>query len=87
MRRNELLFQYGRYLGLIYFIDEPVFLDPMQELFGLAEGSYASLLGMATTLIENGNSPHWEQVSAWLAKAETLKHEALKRSLWRSYTT
>ena len=78
VRRNELLFQYGRYLGLVYFSGDPI-LDPMQDSFRLGEGSYAGLIGMATTLIENGNSSHWEQVSAWLAKAETLKHEALKK--------
>ena len=79
VRRNGLLSQYGRYLGLIYFSGDPGFLDSMRELFRLAEGSYACLLGMAATLIEHGNSSHWEQVSAWLDRAETLKHEALKK--------
>lgn len=80
VRRNGLLYQYGRYLGLIYFAGDPVLLDPMQELFGLAEESYACLLGMADiVLANNGNSTHWDQVSTWLAKAEALKHEALRK--------
>ena len=79
VRRNGLLFQYGRYLGLIYFSGDLGFLDSMQELFRLAEGSYTCLLGMATILIEHGNSSHWEQVSTWLDRAESLKHEALKK--------
>ena len=65
---------------------DPVFLDQTQDLFRLAEGSYACLLGMASILIEQGNSAHWEQASAWLAKAETVKHEALtKKTLAKLY--
>ena len=79
VRRNGLLFQYGRYLGLIYFSGDQGLLNSMRELFRLAEGSYASLIGMATTLVEHGNSSHWEQVSAWLDRAEPLKYEALKK--------
>ncbi|MYC14473.1 MAG: DUF2723 domain-containing protein [Gemmatimonadetes bacterium] len=79
VRRNGLLFQYGRYLGLIYFSGDSGLLNSMQELFRLAEGSYACLIGMAGTLIEHGNNSHWEQVSAWLERAETLKYEALKK--------
>ena len=79
VRRNGLLFQYGRYLGLIYFSGDQGLLNSMRELFRLAEGSYASLIGMATTLVEHGNSSHWEQVSAWLDRAEILKYEALKK--------
>ena len=78
VRRNELLFQYGQYLGLIHFTGHPL-RDHVLELFQLAHGSYASLLGMATVFLDNGNSSNWEQVSAWLAKAETLRHEALKK--------
>ncbi len=78
VRRNELLFQYGQYLGLIHFTGHPL-RDQVQDLLQLAHGTYASLLGMATVLLDNGNSSNWEQVSAWLARAETLKHEALKK--------
>ena len=86
VRRNKLLSDYGRYLGLIELSGDPVFLDQTQELFRLAEGSYTCLLGIASILIEMGNSAHWEQASAWLAKAETVKHEALtKKTLARLY--
>ncbi len=78
VRRNELLFQYGQYLGLIHFTGHPL-RDHVQQLFQLAHGSYASLLGMATVLLDNGNSSNWEQVASWLTRAETLKHEALKK--------
>ncbi len=78
VRRNELLFQYGQYLGLIDFTGHPL-RDHVQELFRLAHGSYASLLGMATVVLDNGNASNWDQVSGWLATAETLKHEALKK--------
>lgn len=78
VRRNELLFQYGQYLGLIDFSRHPL-RHHVQELLRLAHGSYASLLGMATVVLDNGNASNWEQVSGWLATAETLKHEALKK--------
>ena len=80
VRRNELLFQYGRYLGLIYFSGDWELIDSMRELFHLAEESYTCLIALANTLIDHGNSAHWEQVAAWLGKAETLKHEALKKA-------
>ena len=51
----------------------------MQKSFSLTEGSYAYLLGMAFVVLDNGNSSNWEQVSAWLGRAETLRHEALKK--------
>ena len=51
----------------------------MQDLFRLVESSYTCLLGMASILLDNGNSSHWEQVSAWLDRAETLKREALDK--------
>ena len=75
--RNKLLFRYGQYLGLIYFSGNPILLHSMQDLFRLVERNYTCLLGMASVLLDNGNSSHWEQVSAWLDRAETLKHEAL----------
>ena len=77
--RNRLLFRYGQYLGLIYFSGNPILLHSMQDLFRLVERNYTCLLGMATILLDNGNSSHWEQVSAWLDRAETLKHEALSK--------
>ena len=78
VRRNELLFQYGQYLGLIHFTGHPL-RDQVQDLFQLAHGTYASLLGMASVVLDNGNSSNWGEVAAWLAKAETLKYEALKK--------
>ena len=78
VRRNELLFHYGRYLGLVGFTGDPIG-KRMQESLRLSEGSYASLLGLASVVLDNGNSANWDQVSAWLAKAENLKHEALKK--------
>ena len=78
VRRNELLFHYGRYLGLVYFTRDPVF-EQLQEPFRLAHGAYASLLGMASVVLDNGNSSNWEQVGKWLTSAETLRHEALKK--------
>ena len=78
VRRNELLFHYGRYLGLVRFTGDPIG-DRMQKSFSLVEGSYACLLGMASVVLDNGNSSNWGEVAAWLAKAETLKYEALKK--------
>ncbi len=78
VRRNEMLFHYGRYLGLAYFTGDPVF-EQLQEPFRLAHGSYASLLGMASVVLDNGNSSNWEQVGKWLTRAEMLRHEALKK--------
>ncbi len=78
VRRNELLFHYGRYLGLVYFAKNPMF-EKIQEPFRLAHGSCASLLGMASVVLDNGDDSHWEQVAEWLTRAETLKHEALQK--------
>ena len=78
VRRNELLFHYGRYLGLVRFTGDPIG-DRMQKSFSLVEGSYACLLGMASVVLDNGNSSNWGEAAAWLAKAETLKYEALKK--------
>ncbi len=77
--RNRLLFRYGQYLGLIYFSGNPILLHSMQDLFRLVERNYTCLLGMASILLDNGNSSHWKQVSAWLDRAETLKREALDK--------
>ena len=78
VRRNEMLFHYGRYLGLAFFTGDPIF-QQMQEPFRLAHESYASLIGMATVVLDNGNAAHWPQVAEWLTLAENLRHEALKK--------
>ena len=78
VRRNEMLFHYGRYLGLAFFTGDPIF-QQMQEPFRLAHESYASLIGMATVVLDNGNAAHWPQVAEWLTRAEGLRHEAQKK--------
>lgn len=81
VERNARLFLYGQYLGLIYFSGDPGLLTSMQELFQLAQRSYTCLVGIADVLIKHGNSSHWEQVSAWLDKADTLKNQALQKKM------
>ena len=79
--RNRWLHRYGRYLGVVYFSNNPLYLNTMQKLFKLAESNYACLIGMASSLLQYGNKPeHWDQAATWLSTAETLKHEALSKS-------
>ena len=86
VERNARLFLYGQYLGLIYLSGDSGLLTSMQELFRLAQKSYTCLVGMDDVLIKHGNSSHWEQVSAWLDRADTLKRQALqKKTLAKLY--
>ena len=78
-RRNGLLSRYGYYLGLMFLSGSPAYLDPTQALFDRAEDCYTCLVGMATALLDNDAAAHVDDVSAWLARAETLHDQALTK--------
>ena len=78
-QRNELLADYGRYLGLIALSGSPAVLEPMEALFQRAQDCYSCLIGMATALLDNATAAHVDQISAWLARAEALHDQALRK--------
>ena len=78
--RSILLFNYGKYLGLVIFSENQIYLDSMQNLLKLAEDDFTCTLGIAYTLLQYGNSSHWDRVSRLLTKAESLKHSATSKS-------
>ena len=71
-RRDDLLFRYGQYLGVLSLFADSDVLDPMHDLYRLAQTNHGSLFGLSDTLLENGNGSHWNQVAAWLEKVEVL---------------
>ena len=78
-QRNELLAGYGRYLGLIALSDSAAVLELMEALFQRAQDCYSCLIGMATVLLDNAAAAHVDRISAWLARAEALHDQALRK--------
>ena len=79
--RNSLMFRYGKYLGVVLYSENSIYLDSMTNLFELAEDSYTCLLGMATSMLQYGNESHWDSVSRWLALAEGLKDQSTSKAM------
>ena len=77
--RYGLLYRYGYYLGLIVLSGSPELLEPMESLIERAEDCYPCLIRMVTTLHDNEVAAP-ERISAWLARAEALFHEAASKS-------
>ena len=78
-QRNELLADYGRYLGLIALSGSPDFMEPTEALFQRAQDCYSCLMGMATALLDNAAAAQVDRISAWLARAEALQDQALRK--------
>ena len=82
-RRNGLLSNYGRYLGLVVLSGSPRLLEPLAPLFARAQDCYTCLLGMAIALLDNvGNDDagHANRIAAWLTRAEALHGQALSKA-------
>ena len=79
--RNSLMFQYGKYLGVVFYSENSIYLDSMTTLFELAENNYTCLLGMATSMLQYGNDSHWDSVSRWLYLAEGLKDQSTSKAM------
>ena len=79
MRRSQLLWQYGHYLGLVVLSGSPVLLEPLQPVFQRARDCYTCLLAMASALLDDRDAAHADRISAWLARAEALPHEPLSK--------
>ncbi len=79
--RNQLMFEYGRYLGIVTYSGNPLYLDSMGGLIDLAAEQYSGLIGMATSLLRYGNQTYWEQVSDWISLAEYRKREATSKPM------
>ena len=78
---NLWLFEYGRYLGIVTYSENPLYLESMDELLKVAEEHYPCLIGMVTALHRYGNESHWDQISDWLSKAEYRKDEATSKPM------
>ena len=84
-----LLHRYGQYLSYPLLAGDPGLVARTQRLRELAQGNFASLMGMAQVLLKHGNATHWEQVDVWLDKASSLRDSVLgdyrpaKLSKWR----
>ena len=74
-RRNELVFQYGEYLGYVVLAANEDLLSRTRHVREVAEQSFFSLLGMAEVVLEHGDESHLAQIEQWLAKAERLQAE------------
>ncbi len=87
VRRNELLWRYGNYLGLVVLSGSPLFLEPMVGLFERADDCYPCLLAMAGALLDNAAAAqldddaagHAGRMAGWLAQAETLRDQAMSK--------
>lgn len=75
-RRNELLFNFGEYLGFVVLAADADLLARTQEARAVAEQSFFSLMRMAEVLLEHGDDADLAQVQRWLAKAQPLQGEA-----------
>ena len=75
-RRNELLFNFGEYLGFVVLASDADLLAKTREARAVAEQSFFSLMRMAEVLLEHGDDADLARVQQWLAKAQPLQGEA-----------
>ena len=83
LRRNELLYAYGGYLGYVVFSDDPGLLKRMQPALELANRNIFALIGMMEVLLQNDGDSHLAQIEAWLGDVQHWQHEFLTRE-WRA---
>ena len=74
-----MLADYGRYLGLIALSGSAAVLEPTEALFQRAQDCYTCLIAMATALLDNAAAAHADRISGWLARAEVLHDQALRK--------
>ena len=81
VRRNELLYQYGRYLGLVHVQGSPVLLEPAAPLFERAQDCYVCLTAMAASALDprqrRPRGPHRGLVGAGPG---ALREQALRKA-------
>ena len=77
--RNQQLFRYGEFLGYVVLADDPAALALAHPSLELAPNSFFSLMGLAETLLAKGDARHLPRVEAWLAEAQTRRHEVLTK--------
>ena len=78
-RRNNFLSHYGRYLGRVTLLDEPVLLDSMTGVFEGADDCYPCLLSMAGSLLDQDAAGHAGLIAGWLARAGALRDQAMSK--------
>ena len=80
VRRNELLSQYGRYLGLVRVLGSPVLLEPAEPLFQRAQDCYACLTGMAASVLDYGTAHLADRIAVWVERAAAQHDQALSKA-------
>ena len=85
--RNQLLHQYGNFLGLAQESDVEPLRAQVQQLVTLARGNYYSLNGMVEMLAQYGTGREvWERAQRYLDEAEPIRDDSLDRErLSREY--
>ncbi len=84
IRRNELLYTYGVYLGYVVLVGNPVLLKRMQYALELANREVFSLIGMAEVLLKHGNDSHFARVEAWLGEVQHRQDRFIRRK-WQGW--
>jgi hypothetical protein len=80
MTRNQLLHQYGNFLGLAELDSNPGLRASIEPLVTLARGDYYSLNGMVEMLTQFGSDKNaWERALAYLNAADVLRDDSLDR--------
>ena len=72
---------YGQFLGYVVLSGNTAMLEQTARVRTLAEGSFASLIGMAEVLLKFGGRAYWQQIEAWLDEAELHVDASFER--WR----
>ena len=80
VRRNELLSQYGRYLGLVQVLGSPVLLEPAEPLFERAQDCYACLTGMAASALDYGAADLADRIAVWVERAAAQHDQSLTKA-------
>lgn len=76
--RNQLMHQYGGFLGLAQVSDDEVLRAEVEQSIALAGRNYFSLNGMVEVLVEHGTTRvQWEQAARLLRDAEPLRDDTL----------
>jgi len=86
LHRQDLMAQFGVFLTYIgYLSGNPKRLEQFRSDLELAENTYASCLGMAATLIQYGQSKHWEVAQSLLEKAIVMMDEIIPKKQQAHY--
>ncbi|MGE3843238.1 MAG: hypothetical protein AB7I50_16830, partial [Vicinamibacterales bacterium] len=76
--RNQLLHQYGSFLGLARVSGDETLQRRLQASLALARENYFASTGMAESLVQYGTGrAHWEEASSLLRESQNRRDETL----------